>query len=534
MGEWLFKSKGKPVLVLGVQCHNSSAYDAAEMETAWQVLEQMNGNTMEVPVYWDKIEPEEGRFDFSIVDDLLDQARARGKYLIFLWFATWKNGSMKYCPLWVKHDQERFHRVINQDGTALPLLSPHCAGNRNADAKAFRELMKYIGKADSEHQTVLAVQVENEPGYAARTVCDYGPDGREAAAGRVPGEVLDFIISEGAGSEFDAWKAAGGRAGGTWQEVFGSRGYDLMTAHAVASYIDYVAACGKAEYELPMYVNVWLDHQLWDQPGLGYPAGAPVTRNLVLWKSCTPHLDVIAPDVYLQPMSQVKEIYSAYARPDNPLYIPESSPAVSNALNMVRAFAEHGLQGICYFGAESYLNLQGELEEGAEPGRQNYQFLGAIAPLLIKYRGTDRIHALYQEEFALEMQLKLRNYEAVVSFDSNPAADLGRIRSRRVGWFNKKWEGKAPRGRGILIECEDGTLYLAGAGIRLSLRRFHDEGVPYSPIVEERHVNYDLVWEGTLSSDCTFTRRRIRSGDETDNAIFATPDSGVIKIVLGD
>ena len=91
------------------------------------------------------------------------------------------------------------------------------------------------------------------------------------------------------------------------------------------------------------------------------------------------------------------------------------------------------------------------------------------------------------------MQLKLRNYEAVVSFDSNPAADLGRIRSRRVGWFNKKWESKAPRGRGILIECE-----------------------------------------GTLSSDCTFTRRRIRSGDETDNAIFATPDSGVIKIVLGD
>ena len=318
MGEWIFQSKGKPVLVLGVQCHNSSAYDAAEMETAWQVLEQMNGNTMEVPVYWDKIEPEEGRFDFSIVGDLLDQARARGKYLIFLWFATWKNGSMKYCPLWVKHDQERFHRVINQDGTALPLLSPHCACNRNADAKAFRELMKYIGKADSEHHTVLAVQVENEPGYAARAVCDYGPDGREAAAG------------------------------------------------------------------------------------------------------------------------------------------------------------------------------------------------------------------------ALEMQRKLRNYEAVVSFDSNPAADLGRIRSRRVGWFNKKWEGKAPRGRGILIECEDGTLYLAGAGIRLSLRRSHDEGVPYSPIVEERHVNYDLVWEGTLSSDCTFVRRRIRSGDETDNAIFATPDSGVIKIVLGD
>lgn len=70
------------------------------------------------------------------------------------------------------------------------------------------------------------------------------------------------------------------------------------------------------------------------------------------------------------------------------------------------------------------------------------------------------------------------------------------------GWDgSQKVGGQSSRGRGILIECEDGTLYLAGAGIRLSLRRFHDEGVPYSPIVEERHVNYDLVWEGTLSYD---------------------------------
>ena len=34
MSKWTFNSQGKPVLVLGVQAHNSSSYTAEEMETA--------------------------------------------------------------------------------------------------------------------------------------------------------------------------------------------------------------------------------------------------------------------------------------------------------------------------------------------------------------------------------------------------------------------------------------------------------------------------------------------------------------------
>lgn len=534
MSKWTFNSQGKPVLVLGVQAHNSSSYTAEEMETAWEALEAMHGNTMEVPVYWDKIEPEEGKFDFEMVDYLLAQARERGKYLVFLWFASWKNGNMKYCPLWVKRDKQRFHRVLNEEGVAVASLSPHWQPNRDADAKAFRALMKYIKQVDGEQQTLLAVQVENEPGFVARTAYDHGPDGQRMLAEQVPQRVVDFIEKEGRGSEYEAWVAAGRVRQGNWVETFGKRGYDLMSAYGVATYIDYVAACGKEEYDLPLYINVWLDHQLWDQPGLGYPAGAAVTRNVVLWKSCTPHIDVIAPDIYQLPMSVVTDIYGSYARPDNVLFVPESGPSVANALNMVRGFAEYGLQGISYFGAESFTDLEGNVLERAEAGCQNFQFLSAIAPLIIKYSGTGRIHALYQEEFAHEMQLKLEHYEAIVSFDSNPAADLGRYRSQRVCWFNKKYEGKAPRGRGILIECEDGTLYMAGAGVRLTLRMAHDEGVPYSPIYEERAVNYHLVQEGVLDDDCNFTCKRVRSGDETDYGLFVTPDSGVLKIILGE
>ena len=532
--KWLFRSKGREILVLGVQAHNSSAYTEEEMRTAWNALELMGANTMEVPIYWDKIEPEEGRFDFGIIDYLLKQARERGKHLVLLWFATWKNGNMRYTPLWVKRDRARFHRALNSDGVAVASLSPHCEACREADARAFHAVMDHIREADAGEQTILAVQVENEPGYAARTPVDYGPDGQKAIRGKVPDAVLDFIEREGAGSEYEAWSKHGRVRGGDWVATFGKRGYDLCTAYAVATYVDYVAMRGKEAYDqIPMYVNVWLDHQLWDQPGLGYPAGGACTRNLVLWKSCTPHLDAICPDVYLQPMNLVTGIYRKYARPDNPLFIPESGPTISNALNMVRGFAEFGLQGISFFGVESYTTEdETELAEPFREGAYNFAFLKAIAPLIIRYSGTDRIHALYQEEFMHEYQLKLKGYECVVSFDSHPEADLKRTRNVVVGWYNKKWQRLKPRGRGILIEAEDGTLYAAGIGMRITMRLEHDEGVPYSPIVEERNMNWYAVREGYIDEDCRFVTTRVRSGDESDYGVYLTPDSGCVKIVM--
>jgi len=532
--KWLFQSKGRKILVLGVQTHNSSAYAEEEMRTAWNGLELMGANTMEVPIYWDRIEPEEGRFDFSMIDYLLKQARERGKYLILLWFASWKNGNMRYTPLWVKRDRERFHRALNSDGVAVASLSAHCEAGREADARAFHAVMEHIRQVDAEQETILAIQVENEPGYAARTPVDYGPDGQRALRQRVPKAVLDFIEGESEGSEYEAFVKNGCRRDGDWVETFGKRGYDLCTAYGVATWIDYVAMRGKQACDrIPMYVNVWLDHQLWDQPGLGYPAGGACTRNLVLWKSCTPHIDAICPDVYLQPMNLVTGIYRKYSRPDNPLFIPESGPVVSNALNMVRGFAEYGLQGISFFGVESYTTEdETALEERFREGTINFAFLKAIAPLIIRYSGTDRIHALYQEEFMHEYQLRLKGYECVVSFDSHPEADLKRTRNVWVGWYNKKWQKSMPRGRGILIEAEDGAIYAAGAGMRITMRLNHDEGVPYSPIVEERNVNWYMVHEGRVDPDGTFVTKRVRSGDESDYGVYLTPDSGCVKILF--
>ncbi len=75
------------------------------METAWPKIVKVNLNTVLVGIGWDWVEPVEGKYDFSLVDGLLDGARKHNLRLIFLWFGSWKNGLSSFTPEWVKADQ---------------------------------------------------------------------------------------------------------------------------------------------------------------------------------------------------------------------------------------------------------------------------------------------------------------------------------------------------------------------------------------------------------------------------------------------
>ena len=71
-------------------------------------MDQSHLNTLIVPVYWETLEPEEGSYDFSLVDSLLEQAVRFKKKLILLWFGLWKNAESAYVPAWMKQDSETF------------------------------------------------------------------------------------------------------------------------------------------------------------------------------------------------------------------------------------------------------------------------------------------------------------------------------------------------------------------------------------------------------------------------------------------
>ena len=290
----VFTVNGEPFFPVGGQARNSSGYNEAESETAFRAVKAMNGNTLEIPVYWEQVEPVEGEFDFASVDSLLASARRHGLKLILLWFASWKNGDMDYAPSWVKRNPARFKRLTAPSGKTVWDLSPHCPANWEADSRAFAAFCRHLKAVDTGEGTVIAIQVQNEPGLFGSDR-DYGSEGEAEFRRPVPAELIDRMKAAGRGRVFDLWQAAGGVEAGSWPEVFGWSGGELLSAWSIARYIDRVAAAGKAHLNVPMLVNVWLGEERWRVPGDNYPAGGAVIKVLDVYKWFAPNIDLIIP-----------------------------------------------------------------------------------------------------------------------------------------------------------------------------------------------------------------------------------------------
>src|ERR1700690_330326 len=90
---------GKPFLVLAGELNNDSSSSLEYMKAVWPKLVKARLHTVLTPVSWAQIEPAEGKFDFSVLDGVIREARARNLHLALLWFASWKNGLSSYPPI---------------------------------------------------------------------------------------------------------------------------------------------------------------------------------------------------------------------------------------------------------------------------------------------------------------------------------------------------------------------------------------------------------------------------------------------------
>lgn len=87
---------GKPMLIIGGELGNSSASSPEDLARIFPHLERLGLNTVLVPLSWELIEPEEDRFDFSILDGILFRAREHDLRVVLLWFGAWKNSMSCY------------------------------------------------------------------------------------------------------------------------------------------------------------------------------------------------------------------------------------------------------------------------------------------------------------------------------------------------------------------------------------------------------------------------------------------------------
>lgn len=82
----------EPFLIRAAELNNSSLSSAQWMTEIWPRMVEMNVNTVLGSVGWDQIEPDEGRFDFTELDQIIVDARQHALKLILLWFGCHKNG----------------------------------------------------------------------------------------------------------------------------------------------------------------------------------------------------------------------------------------------------------------------------------------------------------------------------------------------------------------------------------------------------------------------------------------------------------
>jgi hypothetical protein len=226
-----------------------------------------------------------------------------------------------------------------------------------ADATAFARVLAHVRESGRAH-VIPFVQVENEPGLlGARR------DESDVAETHWNRDVPDAVIAaarDGDGRLRSAWVAEGSRTQGTWSEVFGSEADEALMAWGYATHIEKVAARGRAELNVALYVNAWLDavnpmtpaDQLVAggmEPG-GYPSGGPVPHLLSLWRALTPSIDFFSPDIYF---GDFDATCRAYAAASDRLVIPEMRRDQLGIAHMFRAIGEHGAELVSPFGLDS-------------------------------------------------------------------------------------------------------------------------------------------------------------------------------------
>lgn len=437
----------KPFLILGGELYNSSSSNLEYMEPLWQQLKDMHLNTVLVAVSWQLTEPEEGRFDFSLVDGLIREAREHDMRLVLLWFGSWKNGLSHYVPDWVKQDPARFHTVILDNGKATETVSPLGLESGKADARAFAALMAHLKKVDGRENTVIMVQVQNEVGVLG-AVRDYSELANTFFHQQVPKALIDGLkmYEEDLHPQVrELWERNGRRETGSWNEVFGNNllAEEYFMAWHYADYINAVATAGKAQYNLPMFVNAWIV-QPEDKRAGDYPSGGPQEHVHDIWRIAAPNIDILSPDIYLPDFPAITE---AYTHAWNPLFIPESFAGELGAANAFYAIGKHAAIGYSPFGIDGIAD-----SPQASALSKSYSVLEQLTPLITGAQSDNRITAFILTKNQSLITQKLGGYKVTASLSQN----------MRSGEF------LSDNGYGIVIWEGDDAFVVAGSNINIT------------------------------------------------------------------
>jgi len=481
--------EGKPFIILGGELGNSTATTMENMLPVWPKLKAMNLNTVIVPIYWELIEPQEGKFDFALVQDLIAEARRNELKIVFLWFGSWKNSMSSHVPAWVKLNQDKYPRAKDQSGKSQEILSSFSENVLKADTKAFENLMRFIKDYDGVDHTVIMVQVENEIGMLP-SARDYQSLANEAFKKNVPSELTKYLKKnkDQLLPEFSQiWEDNGNKTSGNWEDIFGKglQTDEIFMAWYYSKFTNEVAEAGKKIYPIPMYVNAALNRPNWE-PGK-YPSAGPLPHIMDVWKAAGTSIDFLAPDFY---NPDFKHWCDLYTRQGDPLFVPEHAFDQTAAPKALYAIGQYEALGFSPFSIESKEHPEDE------PLGKVYSLITELSPLISANQGQGKIFGVMATKTNPETIIHLGKYELTCKHDYTLSWTPG---ARLDEW---------PIASAIIIQTGEDEFYVAGTGVVITLKQTDNPAVNVGLLkVDEghfengewtilRHLNGDQTHQG--------------------------------------
>ncbi|MBW8882346.1 MAG: DUF5597 domain-containing protein, partial [Asticcacaulis sp.] len=319
-----------------------------------------------------------------------------------------------------------------------------------------------------------------------------------------------------------------GKQPGNWNSVFGKDADEFFHAWSIASYVEDIAAAGKAVYPLPTYMNDALKDPLNPDSVAGsYASGGPSYNVLDIYKVAAPHIDLLAPDLYSPGSQSYEATLKFYHRPDNALFVAESGNRDVYARYIFTTLGQQGIGfdpfGFDYTGYSNYpLGAKDWGPDKVKPFATVYKLFG----------GFDRVWA------------KL-SYEGQVWGVSEPddhaaqTLDLGakwnaKVTYRQWQFGMPEWDPEnkngypegsdVPSGGVAVARLSDNEFLVAGLNARISFGA--------GPANQGKGMLLDRVEEGHYDAGGNWVFERVWNGDETDYGLNFVGEPKLLKVRL--
>jgi hypothetical protein len=278
-------------------------------------------------------------------------------------------------------------------------------------------------------------------------------------------------------------------------------------------FLEKVIKAGKAEYNIPMFVNTWLQSRDEAWPGT-YPSGGPLPEVHDIWRAGAPEMDILAPDIHIDYFDDVCE---RYLRGGNPLFIPETS---TNAPNALMAVGKYNTIGFSPFGVDSVRPVPPELAT-------TYGILNQLAPMILAHQGTDGITAVRMRKGDAPKKVNIGDYTLTLTYAGRnlrlPVQARGGVEPSSR--FTPQDASSLPPVEAVTMIISTGRdeFYFAGGGVRVDFE---------SNFPGPKNVGLADVQEGKFVDGKWVITRRIAGDDDGQGDLLTINPEKIERVLL--